>query len=312
MASANNISIDRTLFILLALLSVSGIISPPIALGTGIIFALTRGESFPDFTHKATKYLLQASVVGLGFGMNLREVWSAGKNGFLFTVASIFGTLLMGWLLGKALKVESQVSCLVSSGTAICGGSAIAAVGAVLNADKKAMSVALGTVFILNAVALFVFPPIGHLLEMSQQQFGLWAAIAIHDTSSVVGAAARFGDEALLIATPVKLARALWIIPIVIGLSLLTRREGAKIKIPWFIFFFLAAAGIRSAFPEGVTAYNIIKESAKLGLTLTLFLIGTGLSKEAIQSVGLKALIQGIILWIIISLTALAAVWRLA
>ena len=302
----------KVIFIFLALLSVSGVLSPPAALGAGIVLALTVGEPFPRFTHIATRYLLQASVVGLGFGMNLYEVWAAGKNGFLFTVATIFGTLLIGWLLGKALKVESQVSCLVSCGTAICGGSAIAAVGAVLNTDKKAMSVALGTVFILNAVALFIFPPIGKFLGMSQQQFGLWAAIAIHDTSSVVGSAARFGEEALQIATTVKLSRALWIIPIALGVSMLTRREGAKITIPWFIFFFLLAAGLRTSFPGGETAYVLIKNGAQLGLTLTLFLIGSGLSKEAIKSVGFRALLQGVILWAIISLAALSAVWRLA
>ena len=288
-----------------------GIISPPVALACGFVVALTVGRPFPDFTNKAAKYLLQWSVAGLGFGMNMNEVWTAGSTGFGFTVATIAGTLLLGWLLGRALRVESQASCLISSGTAICGGSAIAAVGAVLNADKKAISVALAIVFFLNAIALFVFPPVGKMLGMSQEQFGLWAAIAIHDTSSVVGAAVKYGDIALQVAAPVKLTRALWIIPLALGLSFFIRHKSGKITVPWFILFFVLAAVMRTMLPQGEDGYLLIKNAAKIGLTFTLFLIGTGLSREAIRNVGVRAMVQGFILWFIISLTSLFAVLHL-
>ncbi len=294
-----------------AVLCLWGIMSPPVALACGIVMALTVGAPLPERTPKVTKYLLQACVVGLGFGMNLGEVWVAGRTGFGFTVVTLVGTLSLGWLLGKAFRVGSQTSCLVSSGTAICGGSAIAAVGAVINADRKSMSVALGTVFILNAIALFVFPPIGRLLHLSQHQFGLWSAIAIHDTSSVVGAAARYGDEALRLATTVKLTRALWIVPLALGFVLVTHRKGAKISIPWFILFFVIAAAVRSVFPQGEAGYGLIKHVAKNGLALTLFLIGTGLSREAIRTVGVRAMLQGVTLWVIVSMSSLLVIWGL-
>jgi len=296
------------LFVLVTALCLSGLLTPPLALALGIAMALTIGQPFAAFTHKWTKLLLQASVVGLGFGMNLQQVWTAGRLGFGFTVATVAGTMLLGLLVGRALRVESQVACLVSSGTAICGGSAIAAVGAVLNADRKAMSVALATVFVLNSIALFVFPPLGHALDMSQQQFGLWSAIAIHDTSSVVGAAAKYGDAALQMATTVKLTRALWIIPLALGVALATRRKGARIAIPWFIFLFVLAAAVRTVLPQGAVAYDAIKQVAKIGLTLTLFFIGCGLSRDAVRTVGVRAMVQGVILWIVISLAGLVAV----
>lgn len=292
----------------LAALMLTGRISPPVALAAGLIFALTLGNPAPEISSKAAKTLLQWSVVGLGFGMNLQAVWIAGRTGFWFTVATIFGTLLVGYGLGRFLKVESKTSLLVSVGTAICGGSAIAAVGAVLEAGAGAMSVALCTVFILNAVALFIFPPLGHALGMDQLHFGIWSAIAIHDTSSVVGAAAKYGEEALKTATTIKLARALWIFPIALGLAAARHRQTAKIKLPWFIFAFIAAAGIRTLWPQGEAVYNVIQNIAKLGLTLTLFLIGSGLSRDAIKTVGFRPMLQGILLWITVSLAGLAAV----
>jgi len=292
----------------LAATTLTGWISPPIALAAGLVFALAFGNPIPDTSHRASKLLLQWSVVGLGFGLNIPAVWSAGKTGFGFTVVTIWGTLLVGILLGRFLKVESQTSTLVSVGTSICGGSAIAAVGAVLEADARAMSVALCTVFVLNAAALFIFPPLGHVLGMDQSHFGLWSAIAIHDTSSVVGAAAKYGEEALNIATTVKLSRALWIVPIALGMAMLKHRSAAKVKVPWFIFAFLAAAGMRTLWPHGEIAYDAIKHVARLGLTLTLFLIGAGLSRDALKTVGIRPMIQGVLLWILVSIAGLVAV----
>ena len=297
-----------TAFLGLAVTTLTGWVSPPLALAAGLAFALTLGNPIPELSGKASKMLLQGSVVGLGFGMNLHAVWDAGKTGFGFTVATIFGTLLVGLWLGRFLKVESQTSMLVSVGTSICGGSAIAAVGAVLGADTRAMSVSLCTVFVLNAVALLVFPPLGHLLGMNQAHFGLWAAIAIHDTSSVVGAAAKYGEEALTMATTVKLARALWIFPIVLALAFMRRHHSAKVKLPWFIFVFLAAAGVRTLYPQGEVIYDTIKQVAKLGLTLTLFLIGAGLSRDTLKTVGFRPMLQGVLLWIVVSTTGLLAV----
>lgn len=306
--SRNAPALRLVAFVALAAATLSGWISPPVALAAGLVFALTVENPIPAASHQASKLLLQWSVVGLGFGMNLHAVWEAGKTGFGFTVATILGTLIVGFGLGRLLKVEATTSHLVSVGTAICGGSAIAAVGSVLDADSKAMSVSLCTVFVLNAVALLVFPPLGHALGMDQAHFGLWAAIAIHDTSSVVGAAAKYGEEALNIATTVKLARALWIFPIALGLALLKRHGAKRVKWPWFIFAFLAAAGIRTLWPQGEAAYGFLQHAAKLGLTLTLFLIGAGLSREALRSVGFRPMLQGILLWIVVAVSGLVAV----
>jgi len=205
---------QKIVFFLLILICLTPFVSPPIALLLGLITAFTFGNPFPEQTKKTTKFLLQISVVLLGFGMNLSKVLEAGRDGILFTIATIFGTLSLGLLIGKLLKIDSKVSNLISSGTAICGGSAIAAIAPVIDADSEETSVSLGTVFILNSIALFIFPVIGHFFNLTEKQFGIWSAIAIHDTSSVVGAATRYGDEALQIATTVKLTRALWIAPI--------------------------------------------------------------------------------------------------
>lgn len=301
----------RIAFLGLAAITLTGWVSPPVALAAGLAFALTLGNPIPSASHSASKMLLQWSVVGLGFGMNLTAVWDAGRMGFGFTVATIFGTLLLGFWLGRLLRVESQTSTLIAAGTAICGGSAIAAVGAVLGAEASAMSVSLCTVFVLNAVALFVFPPLGHALGMDQAHFGLWSAIAIHDTSSVVGAAAKYGEQALGIATTVKLARALWIVPIALGIAWVTRRRASKVKLPWFIAAFLAAAGIRTLWPRGEAVYDGIQRAAKLGLTLTLFLIGAGLSRSALKEVGFRPMILGVLLWFMVSIAGLLAVQAL-
>ena len=283
-------------------------ISPPGALALGMLLALTFGNPYAAKTAKATKYLLQASVVGLGFGMDLQKVVAAGRTGVLFTIATIVGTLLLGYLIGRAMNIQRTTSHLISSGTAICGGSAIAAVGPVLNASDEEMSVSLGTVFILNSIALFVFPIIGHHLALSQTQFGVWSAIAIHDTSSVVGAASRYGMEALQIATTVKLTRALWIVPLTLGTALVFRRKNARITIPWFILWFLVASLIRTYIES--PAWATIVTLARIGLTITLFLIGAGLSRKSLAAVGFRPLILGVVLWIAISTVSLWAVMQ--
>lgn len=294
--------------------NVDSYVSPPIALFLGLLFALLFGQAYPKFNKKVSKKLLQYSVVGLGFGMNLQASLQSGKEGMAFTIVSVVGTMLIGWLIGrKLLKVERDTSYLISSGTAICGGSAIAAVGPVLKAKDTEMSVALGTVFILNAIALFVFPVIGHALDMTQQQFGMWAAIAIHDTSSVVGAGAAYGEEALQVATTIKLTRALWIIPLALATSFIYKSKGQKISIPWFILFFVLAmifnTYVLSTTEVGTTIGHYINDFARKSLTITLFFIGASLSRDVLKSVGIKPLVQGVLLWIIISLSTLAYIY---
>lgn len=287
--------------------------SPPIALVLGLILAFTIGNPFAEQTSKYTKILLQASVVLLGFGMNLTAVYRAGKDGIAFTVATIFGTLIVGYLVGKLLKVNEKTAALISSGTAICGGSAIAAVAPAIDADSEQISVSLGTIFILNSIALFVFPIVGHWLNLTPNQFGVWAAIAIHDTSSVVGAAQSYGAEALAVATTVKLARALWIAPVALVFAILYRSTKAKLAIPWFIFLFLLATVVRTYMPPDFppSIFDSLVMLAKTGLTVTLFFIGASLSKEVLKKVGAKPLIQGVLLWILISIVSLWAVLNL-
>ena len=285
-------------------------VTPPVALFLGLMFALLCGKAFPEFNEKCSKKLLQYSVVGLGFGMNVEASLASGKEGMLFTVVSVFGTLALGWLIGrKLLKVDRNTSYLISSGTAICGGSAIAAVGPVIKAKDCEMSVALGTVFILNAVALFVFPVIGRALGLDEQQFGTWAAIAIHDTSSVVGAGAAYGEKALEVATTIKLTRALWIIPVAFVTSLLFRSKGKKINIPWFILLFVIAMFVNSYL---LTDYpqigRVINGLARKSLTLTMFFIGASLSLDVLRQVGIKPLVQGVLLWVLISVGSLVVI----
>ena len=304
--------LSRIVFIVSALLCFTPLLGPPTALLLGLILAQTTGHPYRKFNHVATQLLLQVSVVGLGFGMNCIAAIHAGKEGIMFSAVSIFTTLFLGYLLGRLFKIDKKTSHLISSGTAICGGSAIAAIAKVLNTEEKQTSVALGTVFILNSVALFIFPMIGHSLHLSQHQFGIWAAIAIHDTSSVVGAASKYGAEALQIATTVKLVRALWIVPLAIATSMLFKQGAKKIKIPYFIIYFVFAMIIGTYLPPYFPFLNTIipylTALAKIGLTLTLFLIGAGSSYRMLKSVGYKPLLQGVLLWIFISITALWAV----
>ena len=283
-------------------------VTPPVVLFIGLVFALLCGQAYPTFNKKVSKKLLQYSVIGLGFGMNLQASLASGKEGMLFTIISVVGTLLIGMFIGcKVLKLNRNTSYLISSGTAICGGSAISAVGPIIKAKDTDMSMALATVFILNAIGLFLFPALGHWLGLSQQEFGTWAAIAIHDTSSVVGAGAAYGEEALQVATTIKLTRALWIIPLALVTSVIFRSEGKKISIPWFILFFIVAMLINTYlladYPE---IGKFIAGIARKGLIITMFFIGASLSVDVIKSVGIRPLLQGILLWIIISAASLA------
>jgi uncharacterized integral membrane protein (TIGR00698 family) len=307
-----SITTREVIFLLAVVLCLSPFISPPIALLMGLVIAQFIGHPYLHLNHKATHILLQVSVVGLGFGMNVTSAMKAGKEGILFTIVSIIGTLVIGFFMGKFLKIEKKTSYLISTGTAICGGSAIAAISPVIKAEEKQISVALGTIFILNSVALLLFPVIGHALNLSQTQFGLWCAIAIHDTSSVVGAASKYGTQALEIATTVKLARALWIIPVAFLSTFIFKNKVCKIKIPYFIGLFVLAMVVNSYVPFVTQYSHYLTGFAKAGLTLTLFLIGCGLSRKVLQSVGLKPLIQGVVLWAIISTVALWAVTSLA
>ena len=286
------------------------IVTPPVALFVGLIFALVLGEAYPTFNKKASKVLLQASVVGLGFGMNLSQAVESGKDGMLFTIVSVAGTMILGVLLAKWLKLDIKTGYLISSGTAICGGSAIAAVGPTIKADSNQMSIALGSVFILNAIALFIFPAIGHLLGLSQHQFGLWSASAIHDTSSVVGAASAYGEEALQVATTVKLTRALWIIPLTIITALIFKNKSNKNIIPWFIVFFILAMLLNTFFPIPTSITSGITAIARKGMTLSLFFIGASLSRVVLKEVGLRPMIQGVVIWIMISITTLIYIFQ--
>ena len=283
-------------------------VTPPFLLFMGLLFALLCGQPFPKFNKKCSKMLLQYSVVGLGFGMNLEASLASGAEGMSFTIISVFGTLAIGWLIGrKLLKVDRNTSYLVSSGTAICGGSAIAAVGPVINAKESEMSVALGTVFILNAIALFVFPVIGRALGMGDVEFGTWAAIAIHDTSSVVGAGAAYSDEALEVATTIKLTRALWIIPVALFTAVIFRSKGKKLTIPWFILWFVVAMVVNTYLLDSVPLVGeVINGVARKFLTLTMFFIGASLSVDVLRQVGVKPLLQGVLLWVLISAVSLA------
>ncbi len=300
--------LQQAIFAAVIFLCLFSIISPPIALLFGVVIVNIFGNPFVEFNGKAITFLLQFSVIGLGFGMNASSAISAGKEGFLLTVFSIFSTLILGTFLGKWLKTDKKTSHLISCGTAICGGSAIAAISPVIKSNKNETSIALGVIFILNSIALFVFPFIGHQLDLSQKDFGLWCAIAIHDTSSVVSAANKYGAEALQIATTVKLARALWIIPISILTAAIFKSKNSKIKIPYFIGLFIVAMLLNSYVPATAVIAPHIVNIAKVGLTITLFLIGATLNVNTLKSVGVKPLLQGVFLWIFIAVLGLVSI----
>ncbi|MBG6188792.1 putative integral membrane protein (TIGR00698 family) [Flavobacterium sp. CAN_S2] len=303
-----NAPLQQLIFVVLLLFCTTIFVSPPIALVLGLIVANLFGHPFLELNHKVTNYLLQFSVVGLGFGMNVHSAVSAGKEGFLFTIISIVSTLVLGTFLGKWFKTEKKTSHLISCGTAICGGSAIAAIAPVIKSNEKQTSVALGVIFILNSVALFLFPAVGHWLDLTQKEFGLWCAIAIHDTSSVVGAASKFGPEALQIATTVKLARALWIIPVALITAFIFKNKSGKIKIPYFIGLFILAMIANTYLPQMKSVSPHLVSVSKIGLTITLFLIGAGLNRNVLKSVGLKPLAQGVLLWTCIAIATLISI----
>ena len=282
-------------------------VTPPVALFLGLAFALLCGQAYPKFNKKVSKKLLQYSVIGLGFGMNLHASLASGKEGMMFTILSVIGTMLIGMFIGrKLLKVSRDTSYLISSGTAICGGSAIAAVGPVIKPKDSDMSVALATIFVLNAIALFIFPVLGEWLGLTQQEFGTWAAIAIHDTSSVVGAGAAYGEEALQVATTIKLTRALWIIPLALVTSFIFKTEGKKVSIPWFILWFIVAILMNTYVLDSVPEVGkAIAGLARKGLIITMFFIGASLSTDVLKAVGVKPLVQGVLLWLVISIGSL-------
>lgn len=302
----------RAVFLGLLVASLLPVVSPGLALAVGAVLGLTLGSPYPATGTRLANVLLKASVVGLGFGMSLQVVLEVGRRGIGVTFVAIIVTLTLGLLLTRLLHVEATTGTLISGGTAICGGSAIAALGPAIGAGAGAMGVAMATIFLLNAVALYLFPAVGHLLGLSQDQFALWAAIGIHDTSSVVGAAASYGAAALEQATVLKLTRALWILPVV-GAAVLWRRRTAgqgdtQVSIPWFIVLFAVAAAVRGVWPAGVVLYDGIVAVAHRGLAVTLFLIGTSLSRASLRTVGVRPLALGVLLWAIVAASSLGAV----
>jgi uncharacterized integral membrane protein (TIGR00698 family) len=301
----------KNIFFVGLVIAASGLISTPLALLAGLVYGLAFPHPYHLAARKLSAFLLQASIVALGFGMNLHEVVRAGRTGFFYTALSISFALLLGLGIGRSFKVQRIPSLLISTGTAICGGSAIAAIGPVVNAGEEEMAVSLGTVFVLNSVALFLFPPIGYALHLTQSQFGLWSALAIHDTSSVVGATAKYGSQALTIGTTIKLARALWIVPLAFAVAVL-KKSKTRIKWPWFILLFCLAAVAGTYLPAYLPLFGPVcpklSTLGKTGLTVTLYLIGTGISKSTLKQVGVRPLLQGLLLWAIVAISSLALI----
>lgn len=297
----------QALFVAAIALSLLGVLPAPLALAAGIALGVGLGNPWPARSSRTARPLLQASVVGLGFGVPLAEVWEVGRAGVVYTVVGIAATLLAGRMLGRALRVREKTAALITFGTAICGGSAIAAMAPVLGADDEEITVSIAAVFALNALALFLFPPLGHLLGLSEPQFGYWAALAIHDTSSVVAAGAVYGATAVGIATTVKLARAIWIAPITLVAGWLGERTG-RAAFPWFILGFLAAAALRTLFPAEEALWAVLVTAARRALVVTLFLIGAGMTRQVLARVGARPLLFAVVLWVLVSVASLALV----
>ena len=298
---------SKNVFFAGLIVAASGLLSTPLALLLGLIYGLSFAHPYSVDSKKLSSFLLQVPIVGLGFGMNLHEVIHAGRTGFLYTAVSITCAMLLGLGLGRLFKVGHTPALLISAGTAICGGSAIAAVAPVIDAGEEEMAVSLGTVFVLNSIALFLFPLAGYALHLSQSQFGLWSALAIHDTSSVVGATAKYGPHALMIGTTIKLARALWIVPVAFVVAILKNNK-RRIQWPWFMLFFCLAAVASTYVPWFGSVYPKLSLLGKTGLTVTLYLIGTGISKSTLKQVGVRPLLQGVLLWAIVGLASLVLI----
>ncbi|MFG1501165.1 putative sulfate exporter family transporter [Halobacteriovorax sp. XZX-3] len=311
-----NQSVKKLLFIVLSILCLSPWVSSATALFAGIIFSLFIGNPFQEWTTKAVKKLLALAVIGLGAGMDLNVVTKVGLQSVGFTALSILAVFVVGTLLGKLFKTPLNTTLLINSGTAICGGSAIAAVAPVIKAKNHEVTVSLAVVFTLNAVALFVFPWVGHLLKIDQTSFGLWSALAIHDTSSVVGASLSYGPQALEVGTIVKLVRALWIIPLALIFSVTTamqlKKQGAsvqtKTKKPWFILGFITAAALVTFIPELKSPGLMIYAGAKKLMVLTLFYIGSSITLDHIKEAGVKPMLQGVILWCFTAISTLTLI----
>jgi uncharacterized integral membrane protein (TIGR00698 family) len=297
----------KRIFLICIIISASGFVSPAVALAAGIVFGLLLPHPFAPESRDLSRLLLQASVVALGFGMNLHQVVHAGASGFIYTAVSIASAILLGTLLARLLSVQPKAAFLITCGTAICGGSAIAAIAPITKASDEDMAVSLGTVFTLNAAALLAFPAIGIAFHLTQSQFGLWAALAIHDTSSVVGAAARYGPQALTIGTTVKLARALWIVPLALVTAAISK-SSTRIQWPWFILYFCLAAVANTYVHALAPAFDVLAKLGRCGLTVTLFLIGSGISKATLRKVGVRPMLQGVVLWIVIATLSLWAI----
>lgn len=300
-------NIQKTTFLLLGAACLLPVVTTPMALAAGIVFSLFVGNPWPKKSINVSQKLLKLSVVGLGFGLSIQEVWTVGKSSIGYTVIGITLTIAAGLLLGRLFKIRGNTSALISCGTAICGGSAIAAMAPVIKAKDDETAVALATIFTLNAVALIVFPLVGHYFGLTQHQFGIWAGLAIHDTSSVVGAAASYGSQALDVGTTVKLTRAAWIAPIALGAGLLVR-SGGKAKFPLFIVGFVVAAALHSLVPQLSNVWQVLSGVARQFLVLTLFLVGAGITREVLQKIGIWPMLQGVTLWIIVSVCTLTAI----
>lgn len=306
------LSTRRELIFLLGLLLVAtGVLSPGLALAAGLMFGLSGAHPLRSESHRLARLLLQASVVLLGFGIHLREVLHAGRAGAGYTAGSIAAAMTLGLVLGRLCAVKPRTTFLIAAGTAICGGSAIAALAPVAEASEEEISVAMGSVFLLNAVALLLFPVLGAAMHFSQTQFGLWAALAIHDTSSVVGASARFGPQALAVGTAVKLVRALWIVPLTLLTASLVQRRGravpgragvarARTQWPWFIFLFCGASVLSSSVPGFAHLFGALNHLGRLGLAATLYLIGTGVSSAMLRRVGARPMVLAVLLWVVV------------
>ncbi len=298
---------SKILFFAGVLAVLLGLLNAPLALAAGIAFGLVFLHPFEQVCRSAARLLLKLAVIALGFGMNLDEVLKAGRSGFLYTAVSIVCAMLAGWWLGKLLKVRSKPAFLITVGTAICGGSAIAAISPITKPNEEELAISMGTIFTLNSIALLLFPAIGLALHLTQTQFGLWAALAIHDTSSVVGAAGSFGAKALAVGTVVKLTRALWIVPVALLTALATKSK-TRVKIPWFILFFCLAACAKTRFIGLAPLFANLNQEGHIGLALTLFLIGTGISIQTIKRAGSRVMVQGVLLWVVIASASLAAI----